>query len=332
MIRIASLVFALISLASVVHAHELQPGYLELQMTAPDEYAVTWKVPSVKGRPMAIVAKLPDNCTPQYADQLVWDGAAFLARWSMKCPGGIEGGTITIEGLDKTSTDVLVRFEYANGEHESRRLTPNRISFAVPTQPNRFEVARTYLTLGYEHLLSGFDHLLFVLALLILVKGKRRILATVTAFTVAHSLTLAAATLGLVSLSGPPVEAVIALSIVFLAAEIRHSQKGTVGWTEQHPWLVAFSFGLLHGFGFAGALSELGLPSQSIPLALLLFNVGVELGQLAFVLATFGVLFCVGWTLRRARLVPPKWAKIIPPYAIGITSAFWVVQRVATFF
>ncbi len=312
-------------------AHELQPGYLELSLVSENEYAIVWKVPAARGRPMAIAARLPANCTPAMPAQPIWDGSAYVSRWIVTCPGGLEGGTIRIDGLAKTSTDVLVRFDYADGVNEARRLTPGNPSFVVPTQPNPLEVARAYLLLGVEHILSGFDHLLFVFSLLLLVKGSRRILATVTAFTLAHSLTLAVATLGLVHLSGPPVEATIALSIVFIAAEIIQSRKGKPGLTERYPWVVAFTFGLLHGFGFAGALTELGLPQKSIPVALLLFNVGVELGQLFFIAALFTVAVLVRHFTRRVKVPLPEWTWAVPPYAIGSVAMFWVIQRVVTF-
>jgi hydrogenase/urease accessory protein HupE len=312
-------------------AHELQPGYLELRLIDKDEYSVIWKVPANRGRPMAIAARLPANCTPPMPEQPIWDGTAYVARWSVTCPGGLEGGIIQIEGLAKTSTDVLVRFDYADGVNEARRLTPGTPSFTVPTQPNPFEVARAYLLLGVEHILSGFDHLLFVLALLLLVKGSRRILVTVTAFTLAHSLTLAVATLGLIHIGGPPVEATIALSIVFIAVEIIQSRNGKPGLTERYPWVVAFTFGLLHGFGFAGALTELGLPQKSIPVALLLFNVGVEIGQLLFIAAIFAVAALARQFVRRVHVPRPEWAWAVPPYLIGSVAAFWVIQRVATF-
>jgi hydrogenase/urease accessory protein HupE len=193
------------------------------------------------------------------------------------------------------------------------------------------QVAATYLILGVEHILLGIDHLLFVLALLILVKGTRRLLATVTAFTVAHSLTLAGATLGFVHMPGPPVEAAIALSIVFVAAEIMHSRQGKAGLTERFPWVVAFSFGLLHGFGFASALSDVGLPQAAIPIALLFFNVGVELGQLLFIASVFVVIALARRVMRRSRVWQPAWAWRIPPYAIGSVAMFWVIQRIAAF-
>lgn len=318
-------------LGTSASAHELQPGYLELSLVAEEEYSVVWKVPAARGRPMAIAARLPANCTPDMPEQPIWDGSAFVARWNIKCPGGLEGGTIQIDGLEKTATDVLVRFDYSDGVNEARRLTPGRPSFVVPSQPNPLEVARAYLLLGVEHILSGVDHLLFVFSLLLLVKGSRRILATVTAFTLAHSLTLAIATLGLVHISGPPVEATIALSIVFIAAEIIHSRRGKPGLTERFPWVVAFTFGLLHGFGFAGALTELGLPQKSIPVALLLFNVGVELGQLLFIAAMFALAALARRFTRRAMVPLPSWTRVVPPYAIGSVAMFWVIQRVTSF-
>jgi hydrogenase/urease accessory protein HupE len=204
--------------------------------------------------------------------------------------------------------------------------------------PSRIEVARTYLKLGIEHILGGIDHLLFVLALLLLVRGWRRVLATVTAFTVAHSLTLAAATLGFVQVPQKPVEAVIALSIVFVAAEIlrlRGRPDGAASVSARWPWIVAFTFGLLHGFGFAGALGEVGLPPNAIPVALLFFNVGVEVGQLLFIGAVFAVVACARWIMRRLDVAfPPRPAELLralPAYAIGSVAMFWVIQRIALF-
>ncbi len=320
-----------LGMTAPARAHELQPGYLELRLLEKEMYAVVWKVPASGGRPMAITARLPENCTPPRPESLVWNGAAYVGRWRVRCPGGLEGGQIRIEGLEKTSTDVLVRFDFADGVNEARRLTPGHPAFTVPTQPNHFEVARAYLLLGVEHILSGFDHLLFVLALLLLVKGSRRILATVTAFTLAHSLTLVVATLGLVHVAGPPVEATIALSIVFIALEIIQSRQGRPGLTERYPWVVAFTFGLLHGFGFAGALTELGLPQKSIPVALLLFNVGVEIGQLLFIAAMFALAWLVRRLARQVTVPVPGWAWNVPPYVIGCVAAFWAIQRIVGF-
>ena len=313
------------------YGHALQPGYLELRLIDKDLYAVVWKTPASGGRPMAISAQLPENCGPRTRGQPIWDGAAYIARWTANCPGGLEGGVIHIAGLDRTSTDVLVRFDFADGVSEVRRLTAGDPSFTVPTQPSRLEVARTYLLLGVEHILSGIDHLVFVLALLLLVKGVRRVIVTVTAFTLAHSFTLAGATLGLVHMPGPPIEAVIALSIVFVASEIIHGRRRKPGLTERYPWVIAFAFGLLHGFGFAGALAEIGLPQISIPIALLFFNVGVEIGQLLFIASVFAIIALARRITLSIDVPRPAWAWAVLPYAIGSFAVFWVIQCIAAF-
>ena len=254
-------------------------------------------------------------------------GGAFIDRWTVSCPGGLTGGTIAIDGLAATLTDVLVRLERLDGTTQTELLAPKKPSFEVAAVQGWFGVAETYLRLGVEHILLGIDHLLFVLALLILVEGRRRLIGTVTAFTVAHSLTLAAATLGLVHVPQGPVEAVIALSIVFVAGEIVHAHQGRPGVSQRSPWLVAFIFGLLHGFGFAGALTEIGLPEQSIPLALLFFNVGVEVGQLLFIAAIL-LLVAIGG---RVPIPRPAWAWKVPAYCIGTIAAFWTIERVVGF-
>ncbi len=311
--------------------HALQPGYLELRLIDKDLYTVVWKTPANGGRPMAISAQLPERCNPRTPAQPIWNGAAYVARWTANCPGGLEGGLIHIDGLNRTSTDVLVRFDFADGVNQAHRLTASDPSFMVPSQPSRLEVVRTYFLYGVEHILSGIDHLVFVLALLLLVKGVRRVIVTVTAFTLAHSLTLAGATLGFVQMPGPPIEAAIALSIVFVASEIIHSRRGNPGLTERYPWVVAFTFGLLHGFGFAGALAEIGLPQASIPMALLFFNVGVEVGQLLFIASLLAIFALARQITRRINVPQPAWAWAVPPYAIGSVAVFWVIQRVAAF-
>jgi hydrogenase/urease accessory protein HupE len=192
-------------------------------------------------------------------------------------------------------------------------------------------VVRTYTVLGIEHILTGFDHLLFVLALLILVNGKGRLITTVTAFTLAHSVTLALAILGFLHVPGPPVEALIALSIVFVAAEIVYARQDRPGLSQRYPWLVAFVFGLLHGLGFAGALAEVGLPPLSIPTALLFFNVGVEIGQLTFIAAVFGLVALIRWTTRSVEFPRLVWLWRVPPYLIGGIASYWVIERIASF-
>jgi hypothetical protein len=328
---LAVLLISIAGFATVSHGHALQPGFLELRLVDTDLYSVLWKKPANRGKPMAISAVLPENCDQAKPPQSVWDGMAYLARWTARCAGGLEGGEIRIDGLDQTSTDVLVRLDFTDGNVESRRLTPGDSSFTVPAIPSRFEVVRTYLVLGFKHILEGIDHLMFILALLILVKGKRRLVITVTAFTLAHSLTLAGATLQLVQIPGPPVEAAIALSIMFVASEIMHSRSGNPGLTEKYPWVVAFIFGLLHGFGFAGALAQIGLPQSSIPIALLFFNVGVEIGQLFFIACVFSIIVLGGAIISRISMPRMAWVSTVPPYIIGSAAAFWTIQRLVDF-
>jgi hydrogenase/urease accessory protein HupE len=323
--------FGVLGSVASSHGHALQPGYLDLRLIKEDLYAVVWKKPAIKSRPMAISAQLPESCEVRTPVDSIWDGSAYVARWTTRCAGGLEGGDIRIDGLDQTRTDVLVRFDFADGVGQTHRLVPGDASFTVPSQPSSLEVVRTYLLLGFKHILSGVDHLVFVLALLLLVKGVRRLVFTVTAFTIAHSLTLAGATLGYIQMPGPPIEAAIALSIMFVAAEILHSRRGNPGLTEKYPWVVAFTFGLLHGFGFAGALAQIGLPQASIPIALLFFNVGVEIGQLFFIASVFAVIALGRQITRRIDLPRPAWTGAVPPYAIGGIAAFWVIQRIAAF-
>ena len=323
------LVFGLVAGAI---AHEVRPAYLELRQTAADTYDVLWKVPgSGDNLRLGLYLELPEGSVNVTAPRGAMVNNAFSERWTVRRPGGLTGGTLHIAGLSATMTDVLVRLERLDGTTLVTRLTPSAPSYVVEAAPRATQVATTYLKLGVEHILGGVDHLLFVLALLLLVKGRRRLIATVTAFTVAHSLTLAAATLGFVQVPGPPVEAAIALSIAFVAMEIVHSREGRSGLTERFPWIVAFTFGLLHGLGFAGALSEVGLPQTAIPVALLFFNVGVEIGQLSFIALVLAITALARRATGRFSASQPAWGWRVPPYAIGGLAMFWVIQRVAAF-
>ena len=283
----------LVGLSSVSRADVFQPAYLELSELGNDRYAVLWRVPTVVGeRRLAAEVQFPEGTVRLSEPQRMRLGAAWIERFGVELEGGLVGHTISIAGIRGGVTDVIARVERLDGTSQVERLLPADPSFVVQPAEGRAEIAWAYFVLGVEHILGGIDHLLFVLALLLIVRGGRRIILTVTAFTVAHSITLVAATLGWLSVPGAPVEAIIALSIVFVAAEVIHSRQGRPGLTERAPWIVAFSFGLLHGLGFAGALAEVGLPQIAIPIALLMFNVGVEIGQLLFVVAVlaFGAL------------------------------------------
>ena len=308
-------------------AHEVRPAYLELTQTDAETFDVLWKVPARGDRRLGLYLRLPKSAEILAGPSGRFADASYLERSTLRHSRALVGETIEIDGLASTLTDVLVRVQRLDGSTQVTRLLPESPSFTVEASPSGWQVSRTYLMLGIEHILEGVDHLLFVFALLLLVREWRRLVATITAFTLAHSITLALATLGVVQLPGPPVEATIALSIVFVAAEILRARRGEVGLAERWPWTVAFAFGLLHGLGFAGALREIGLPEQSIPLALLFFNVGVEAGQLLFIAAVGSA-----WTvLRSTGLRAPRVAETALPYAIGSLAAFWVIERVAAF-
>jgi hydrogenase/urease accessory protein HupE len=251
---------------------------------------------------------------------------AAIQQWTLRAPT-LRGQTLRIRGLESTMTDVLVRIEFADGTTWMQRLTAQQPAAVIPMSASSLHTAGVYLKLGIEHILTGIDHLLFVLALLIITRGGWKLVKTVTAFTVSHSITLTAATLGLVHVPQRPVEAVIALSIVFVAAEIVQRYRGRVGIAVHAPWVVAFTFGLLHGLGFAGGLSDAGLPQGHIPLALLSFSGGVETGHLLFVATVVGMIAMV----RRVRIPLPQWVELVPAYAIGSMAMFWVIQRVAAF-
>jgi hypothetical protein len=318
---------ALLLLVGVAHADVFRPAYLELRQRAPDTYDVLWKVPAQGDMRMALNVRMPEGTITLQEPRAQFIGNAYVERSRVRHPDGLEGRSIAIDGLAGSATDVLVRVLRSDGSEQVTRLLPSATSFEIEPKAGGVYVARTYFALGVHHILAGFDHLLFVLALLLVVRGVPRVIVTITAFTLAHSITLAAATLGWVHVPSAPVEATIALSIVFVAAEIVHGLQGRPGITARWPWLVAFTFGLLHGLGFAGALSEVGLPQHAIPLALLFFNLGVEAGQLIFV--SFVALAL--WAQRRVGLRWPQWADYAPAYAIGTIAMYWVIERVADF-
>ena len=309
--------------AQSLFAHELRPGYLELRHTATNTYAVLWKVPAVGNMRLSIHPRFPENCKPAGDVASYRASDSYTERLSLTCSDGLNGGTIAIDGLAATMTDVLVRIERTDGSTQIARLTQSMPALVVDVSPGRLQVARVYSVMGVEHILTGVDHLLFVLALLIITRGGWRLVKTVTAFTLSHSVTLTAATLGFVHVPQRPVEAVIALSIVFVAAEIIRMRRGIKSITISAPWMVAFSFGLIHGLGFAGGLNDAGLPLAHIPTALLFFSLGVESGHFLFI----GVVLSLIAMVRRARIPFPRWTELAPPYAIGTIAMFWVIQR-----
>jgi hydrogenase/urease accessory protein HupE len=304
--------------------HEVRPGFLELTQSAEDNYTFLWKKPSGGEVELQIAPVVPPSCKLVIPGAQQLSPGAVIVRGTLACPGGIAGKTIAIAGLEATITDVLVRVNHADGRLESHLLRPTSASVTLGANTSGLaERALGYVQLGVQHILLGVDHLLFVLALMLIVADRWVLLKTLTAFTVAHSITLALATLGYASAPLLPLNAAIALSILFLGPEIVRAWRGGTSFTIRHPWVVAFAFGLLHGFGFASGLTSMGLPKDEIPLALLLFNVGVELGQLAFVLL-------VVLLVRAFRILQLHWPLAVqrmPGYLVGTLGAFWTIQR-----
>jgi hypothetical protein len=311
--------------ATPARAHETRPGYLELSEVGSGQYDVLWKQPLLGDRRLAIEPVFPAGCSETAESRFEATPGALIARGRVECPDGLAGGVLRIAGLETTLTDVLVRVNHLDGRSETRliRNIEPWVTLGEETSAGRRSV--TFVWLGIEHILMGVDHLLFVLGLLLIVGDRWMLLKTITSFTLAHSITLAVATLGYASAPALPLNAVIALSILFLGPEIVRARRGETSLTIRHPWLVAFAFGLLHGFGFASGLTQMGLPTAEIPLALLLFNVGVELGQIAFVV----LIVALERSYRVLEMKWPRWVEAVPGYAVGTLGAFWSLQRIA---
>jgi hydrogenase/urease accessory protein HupE len=303
-------------------AHEVRPAYFEIIEHQDGTYSLTWKQPSLAEARIAIDPQLPATCTPLGERNVEVADGAFVARWQVRCPGGLEGQTIRIAGLERTLTSAFVRTQLVDGRAIAGVVQASHPSF-------RFAAARpvlpAYFVLGIEHILTGIDHVLFVIGLILLVPGLLRRVGALTAFTVAHSITLGAAALGFAGLPQASVEVVIALSILVVGYEVVRAARGTTGLTYAMPWAVAFGFGLLHGFGFAGALAEIGLPQDAKPGALLLFNLGVETGQLMIVFVAVPI---VRWIATRTADLRRR-IQVGAGYSLGGAAAFWMIQRVA---
>lgn len=329
MIRLLLLWLAALIMAPAALAHEIRPAYLEIREIEPNIYDFLWKTPARGEMRLALNILQPDTCTNAAEPRSTMVGGAVIQRWRASCAGGLVAKPIEIENLSHTLTDVIVRFEPLEGAPKTLRVRPDDPYAVIPDKQPWTEVASTYFVLGVEHILLGFDHLMFVLALLLLVRDVKRLVGAITAFTVAHSITLAGTTFGWIKLASAPVEATIALSIMFVAVEIMRVRAGQHSLTASLPWIASFSFGLLHGFGFAGALREIGIPEDAAPLALLFFNLGVEAGQLTFIAAVLTVMFL--WRrFAPATINTPQFASYawrVPVYMIGITSAYWFVER-----
>lgn len=321
MLRALVLLLPLVFGTIPASADDMRPGYLEVREIAPLRYAINLKAPAKVGK---VVPKFPADCIATGAAQRSFEAAALLSRWEIACDLSLAGRRVVLVGLDSTPGDALLRYQSLGGEVQAARLTPANPAATFAVRAEQTQVARTYFVTGVEHILTGYDHLLFVLGLVLLLNGAWRIAATITAFTIAHSITLVATTLEWISVPRAPVEAVIALSIVFLAVEIVKRDPDKPRLSERIPWVVAFLFGLLHGFGFAGALAEIGLPQGEVPTALLTFNLGVEVGQLAIVGAALAVLAAI----RRISEAALRPAQTVAAYGIGSVAAMWLIERV----
>lgn len=325
----ASLVLAAaVALALPAFGHESRPGFLEMEETSPGVYAFLWKAPYGGETGIHIAPVLPRGCALATSGGQQLTTSAILVRGTLRCEGGLAGKTIALDGLSSTATDVLVRVRHADGRLESHLVGPAAPSVTLGGATTAAQRAASYLKLGVEHILMGVDHLLFVLGLLLIVSDRWMLVKTITSFTLAHSLTLAVATLGFASAPLPPLNAAIALSILFLGPEVVRTWRGETSFTIRHPWVVAFAFGLLHGFGFASGLTAMGLPRAEIPLALLLFNVGVEIGQMFFV----AVILLLERSFRTLAIRWPRWAEALPGYAVGSLGAYWTIQRTVMLF
>jgi hydrogenase/urease accessory protein HupE len=314
----------LASFLPIVEAHKLQPAYLEISEQNTGTFTILWKRPLVGNKPMNIYPQLPETCSNITEPSVSPLQGFALERWLIDCgEKGLANETIVIDGLEATVTDVLARIYYAEGAEETHLLRPANPSAMIGGSPSGIKRILAYLQLGVQHILMGVDHLLFVLGLLLIVKSRWMLLKTITSFTIAHSITLGIATLGYANVPLPPLNVVIALSILFLGPEIVRSWRGSTSLTIRHPWVVAFAFGLLHGFGFATGLTNLGLRTAEIPQALLLFNVGVELGQVAFVV----LVILLERSFRTLEIHWPRWVQLAPGYTVGSLGAYWTIQR-----
>ncbi len=320
-----SIAWLLLWAAGAAQAHELRPGVLELREGQPGTYGLLWKRPAGGEVDIRMAPVLPAECRAATPGATLLTPGALVVRGTITCEGGLRGRTIVIDGLASTVTDVLVRVYHADGWLETHLLKPMNPAVTLGERTTALQRSGAYLRLGIEHILLGVDHLLFVLGLLLIVRDRWMLVKTITAFTLAHSITLAVATLGYASAPLLPLNAAIALSILFLGPEIVRMRRGQTSFTIRHPWVVAFAFGLLHGFGFASGLTTMGLPPAEIPLALLVFNVGVEVGQLGFV----APVLLLERAFRVLQIRWPRFVAALPGYVVGSLGAYWTIQRVA---
>ena len=336
--RRAAFVLLVLSFAcgGVVHAHDARPNYVQITETTTHNYSVSWKVPASVQQRSLPYPTLPPDCVAEREPAWQRVGNEHLGQQVYQCEQGLSGRAVGIEfPIVNPSLSTLYKIRLANGEEHLRILKPDESEWTIPDAEERFAVAMEYTALGIEHIWIGIDHLLFVACLLFIARTPRRLLVTITGFTVAHSITLALSALDVIRIATPPVEAAIALSVVFMAWEIVKGDDNSLAY--RFPVAVSTSFGLLHGFGFAAVLRDIGLPQIELPTALLFFNVGVEIGQLLFV-AMLLVGFCLlrpllVMLLRSSRDDAVHWSSLTVPasYVIGSIASYWLIDRISGF-
>ncbi len=321
--------FAMFLMSTAAEAHEVRPALIEVNEIQVGVYDVMFKMPALGNQVVKLSPLFPEGFEPLGPVVSQFIPGAFVQRFTLKSSSGerLFGKEINFEGLSSLQIDVLVQMQFNDGTNISAVVQPKSPIFIVPERGSAAQVAESFFKMGVFHILSGIDHLLFVLALMLIVVNYKKLLKTISAFTLAHSVTLALAALGMVNVPSAPTEAIIALSIVFLCMEVINSKQGKPSITEKYPWIVSIVFGLFHGLGFAGALSEVGLPQHEIPLALFMFNVGVEAGQIMFL----GVVLILNLIITKVNINWPKAAWKLIPYAIGSLAAFWLIQRTILF-
>ncbi|WP_438864460.1 HupE/UreJ family protein [Neptunicella sp.] len=314
--------------ASTVSAHEVRPAYLDVREITSTTYDFLWKTPAQGDMRLNLNVILPHECHITGMVRTTKVKGAAVQTWRSQCDGGLLGKTIYIENLEASLTDALLQYEPLVGEGLTLRILGSAPYAHIPIKRHGWIAAKTYLGFGVTHILAGIDHLLFVFCLILIIKSRRQLLGAITAFTIAHSITLIGTTLGWVHLPTAPVEASIALSIAFLAAEVIQAQKGKVGTIHRWPWLAAFGFGLLHGFGFATALNDIGIGEDSIPISLFFFNVGIELGQLLFVICILMICKIGKKYFANNSLISMRYV----PLSVGVLSSYWFIERTMDIF
>ncbi len=307
-------------------AHPLAPALLQIRELPEGKAEVSWKTSVLQVRGSHVVPELPPECTPVGTSKVAEEGDSVTETFTVECAGGgLVGKTVGVVGLGDGRNDALLRIALADGRVIQEVLRVGASTFVIPETGRPSSVFTGYIRLGFDHILTGLDHLLFVFGLLLLATSTRLLIETITAFTVGHSITLSLAALGIAKVPSGPVEVLIAFSIFILAVELARGPRTSPTMLRRFPWVMAFLFGLLHGLGFAGALREIGLPPNEVPLSLFSFNVGIEAGQLAFVF----VILALGFALRRVLERLPTWSERVPVYGIGCLSAYWVLERLS---